>query len=122
MKLVADSPPHVAAENSSQPIKDQPTGRGVRAALLAYAALVPIAWQLALVAPGRKDWPVWMFAAVLHGVLCAVIAHVTEIVFAVLERLRSDVRYEGEPFRFVRALAVWPVIVAIWMIIRKLTS
>ena len=122
MKLILDSPPYAATEDRSRPVKDLPTFGGARAAFLVYGAMVPIAWQLALVAPGLRDWPVWMFAAVLHGILCAVIAHLAEVVLAVLELVRSHVRYEGEPSRFVRTLAVWPVIVSIWMIIRSLTS
>lgn len=122
MKLIPDSPPPATAEDRSRPGKDLPTFRGARAALLVYAAMLPIAWPLALVAPGRKDWPVWMFAAVLHGLLCGLIAVLAKIVFMVLEQLRSDFCYQGTPFRFIRTLTVWPLIVSIWMIIRKLTS
>jgi hypothetical protein len=109
MKEVAENQTRIRATSS----------RGVQIALAVYVAVVPIAYWIGLVAPGRKNWPLWMYAAVTHGVLCALIGFVTKAVVGLLELLRFDVHMEGEVVLFLRTLAVWPSVVVIWMLVRK---
>jgi hypothetical protein len=96
----------------------------LRYALLVFAALMPVAYAVALVAPGRKEFPFWGFVAVLHALLCAVIASLCKVVVSVAEawfpRSRLN-QYAGPLGNFIAALAVWPFLVAVFMVIWKST-
>jgi hypothetical protein len=93
-------------------------------ALVVYAALVPVAYFVALRAPGRKDWPLWAFIVVLHGLFCALVAAVCKLVVSALEFLPPPSRfrtYTGHMENFIAVLAIWPFCIAIIMLVWKLT-
>ena len=91
-------------------------------ALFMYAALVPLAYLLAVKAPGQKDWPLLPYAAVMHALLCAVVAASGKAVASIVElwvpnsRLRPST---GHIRNFIAVLAVWPLCIAVFMLIWK---
>jgi hypothetical protein len=94
-------------------------------ALLVYVVLVPLAYLVAIEAPGRKDWPFWAYAAVTHAILCAVVAATGKVVVSVSEQRAPNSRlrpYAGHIRNFIAVLAVWPLCIAIVMVIRPATG
>src|SRR5262245_30304454 len=55
-------------------------------ALFGYVVLVPVAYLVATIAPGRKDWPLWSYTTVMHALLCAVVAAVCKVVVLIVEQ------------------------------------
>ena len=92
-------------------------------ALLGYVTLVPIAYLVAIIAPGRKDWPLWSYTTVIHALLCAALAAVCEVVVSVVEQWIPNSRlqpYTGRIKNFIAVLAVWPFFFAVFMVVWKL--
>lgn len=88
-----------------------------------YVALVPIAYFLGIIAPGRKDWQLWSFTAVTHALLCALVAATSKVIVLIVEHWmpRSRLRpYTGHIRNFIGVLAVWPFCIAVFMVIWKL--
>jgi hypothetical protein len=92
-------------------------------ALLVFVVLIPIAYAVGLVAPGRKAFPFWGFVAVLHAVLCALVAVIGNAAISVTEawlpRARVN-RHASQIRNFDATLAVWPLLIAIIMLVVKL--
>ncbi len=91
-------------------------------ALFLYVVLIPLAYLLAVSAPGRKDWPLLPYAVGMHALLCAVLAASGKAVASVVEQWVPNSRlrpYTGCLRNFVAALAVWPLCFAIFMIVWK---
>jgi len=92
-------------------------------ALLIFVALIPIAYAVGLVAPGREAFPFWGFVAVMHALLCAVVAAICNAAISITEAWmpRSCLNRHASQIRnFDAALAVWPFIIAIIMLVLKL--
>jgi hypothetical protein len=91
-----------------------------RYALIVFVALIPVAYAVALVAPGRKSFPFWGYVAVMHALLCAVVASLCKVAVSVAEawmpRSRLN-RYAGPLRNFIAALAVWPFLIAVIMVV-----
>lgn len=90
--------------------------------LFAYAALVPIAYLMATAAPGRKDWPLWAYVAVMHALLCALVAATCKLLLSILDYWTPKSRWfptAGQAENFIVVLAVWPFCMAILMAIWK---
>ena len=91
-------------------------------ALLVYVALVPVAWFVAIEAPGRKDWPLLPYTAVLHALICAAVAACCKVVVSIVEQWVPNSRlrpYAGHFRNFISALALWPFCIAVIMIVWK---
>jgi hypothetical protein len=92
-------------------------------ALFSYLALLPLAYFVATIAPGRKDWPLWSYTAVMHALLCAVVAAVCKVVVTIVEQWIPNSRlrpYTGHIRNFIAVLAVWPFCIAVFMVIWKI--
>src|SRR5690242_16782455 len=55
-------------------------------AIFIFVALIPVAYLIAIKAPGRKDWPLWAYAAGTHAILCAVVAASGKAVVSIVEQ------------------------------------
>lgn len=92
-------------------------------ALLVFVVLIPIAYAVGLVAPGRKSFPFWGFIAVMHALLCAVVAVICNAAITITEAWmpRSRLNHYASQIRnFDAALAIWPFIIAVIMLVLKL--
>jgi hypothetical protein len=92
-------------------------------ALFAYVTLVPIAYLVATDAPGRKHWPLWSYTAVMHALLCAVVAATLKVVVTIVEEWIPKSRlapYSGHIRNFIAVLAIWPFCIAVFMVVWKL--
>ena len=92
-------------------------------ALFAYMALVPLAYLVATNAPGRKDWPLWAYAAVMHALLCAAVAATFKVVVTIVEQWIPKSRlapFAGHIRNFIAVLAIWPFCIAVFMVVWKL--
>jgi hypothetical protein len=91
-------------------------------ALLVYIALVPVAYFVAIAAPGRKDWPLWSYAAVPHALICAAVAASCKAVVSIVEQWVPNSRlrpYTGHIRNFIAVLAIWPFCIAVIMVVYK---
>jgi hypothetical protein len=92
-------------------------------ALFAYVILVPLAYLMATIVPGRKDWPLWAYTTVMHALLCAVVAAGCKVMVSIVEQWipKSRLRpHTGHIRNFIGVLAVWPFCVAVFMVVWKL--
>ena len=92
-------------------------------ALSVYVSTVPLAYLVATNAPGRKDWPLWSYTAVMHALLCAVVAASCKVVVTIVEQWIPNSRlipYTGHIRNFIAVLAVWPFCIAVFMAVWKL--
>src|SRR5436305_13406279 len=54
-------------------------------ALAVYVLLVPVAYLFSMEAPGRKDWPLWSYTAVMHALMSALVGIVCKVVVSIVE-------------------------------------
>lgn len=91
-------------------------------ALLVYLVFIPVAYAVALVAPGRKSFPFWGYVAVMHALMCALVAVICNTTISIttawMPRARLN-HYASQIRNFDAALALWPFIIAVIMIILK---
>jgi hypothetical protein len=90
-------------------------------ALRVYLILIPVAYLVASISPGSKNFPFYFFVAVMHALMCAVVAAICKAVAEVVDAWlpRSRLRpYTGDIRNFVALLAIWPFCIAIIMIIK----
>ena len=90
--------------------------------IIAYVALVPLAYLTASLAPGQKDWPLLGYTAVLHALLCGTVATCCKLVCTVVEEWIPNSRlqpYVGDIRNFIAILAIWPFCVAVFMVVWK---
>jgi hypothetical protein len=92
-------------------------------ALFVYVLLVPVAYLLATGAPGRKDWRLWSYTAVMHALLCALVAASFKVVVLIVEQWIPNSRllpFTGHIRNFIAVLAIWPFCFAVFMVVWKL--
>ncbi len=92
-------------------------------ALSVYVALVPVAYLVASIAPGRKDWSLCSYTAVTHALICALVAAVCKLVITIVEQWIPNSRlgpYTGHIKNFAAVLAIWPLCAFVVMLFWKL--
>lgn len=83
--------------------------RRVMPVLLAYLAIVPVAFAAASFAPGRGDLPFAIEVAVGHAMFCLLGGIGINLACAILELFRRGRRFRLRAAVFLRVFALWPL-------------